>query len=448
MNSLAEIARQVVTQALSRGATEADALAVEDESTTLTVRLRSIDTLKSAREKGLGLRVFWGKSSATTSTSDFSPASLDTLVEETCTLARATVADEYAGLPDPSHIASTIPDLDLSDDAPREMSLDAKIALAREAEAAALGADPRITNSEGAGYEDHFTHIAYAASHGFVGEYASSVFSLSATPVATEDGMMERDYWYSTSRKFSLLEPAASIGRRAAERTLRRLGARKVKTQEVPVIFDPEMAASLLRSLFSACSGTAIYKGTSFLVGKLGERIASDIVTLVDDGTQRAALGSKPFDAEGLPTRKTAVVEKGILQTYLCDTYSARKLGARPTGNASRGLGDVPGVAPTNFFLTPGSARPEEIIRSVENGLYVTELIGFGVNLVTGDYSRGAVGLWIEKGKLAYPVEEITIAGNLKTMLRDIEMVGNDLAFRDRVASPTLKIRRMTVAGE
>jgi len=266
-------------------------------------------------------------------------------------------------------------------------------------------------------------------------------------PVARTNGSMQRDYWYSTQRKFSRLEAPQAVGRRAAERALRRLGARKVSTREVPVVFDPEISATLLRHLSAALSGYSLYKGASFLVGKLGERIASELVSVVDDGTIPGALGSKPFDGEGLPVNKRTVVERGVLKSYLLDTYSGRKLGLPSTGNASRSVGEPPGVSPTNFFLTPGSHSPEQIVASVDEGLYVTELIGFGVNLVTGDYSRGAVGLWIEKGKLAYPVEEITIAGNLKEMLCNIEMVGNDLELRGRIAAPTVKISRMTVAG-
>ena len=267
------------------------------------------------------------------------------------------------------------------------------------------------------------------------------------SPVAQTNGSMQRDFWYSTQRKFALLEAPEAVGRRAAERALRRLGARKIATREVPVVFDPEISATLLRHLSSALSGYSLYKGASFLAGKLGERIASELVSVVDDGTIPGALGSKPFDGEGLPVGKRRVVERGILKSYLLDTYSGRKLGLPSTGNASRSIGEPPGVSPTNFFLAAGSHSPEEIVASVEEGLYVTELIGFGVNLITGDYSRGAVGLWIEKGKLTYPVEEITIAGNLKEMLGNIEMVGNDLELRGRIAAPTIKISRMTVAG-
>jgi PmbA protein len=266
-------------------------------------------------------------------------------------------------------------------------------------------------------------------------------------PIASDESGMQRDYWYSTARKFDRLDAPAEIGEEAARRALRRLGARKVPTQKVPVVFAPTIAGGLLGNLCSAISGSAIYRGASFLVDHLGERIAPDHVTVYDDGTLPMALGSKPFDGEGLPTRRTTVVENGVLRSYLLDTYSARKLGMQSTGNAARGAGDPPGVSPTNFYLKPGSHTPEELIASVPNGLYVTGLIGFGVNLVTGDYSRGASGLWIENGELTYPVEEITIAGNLRHMLADIEMIGNDLDMSRKIAAPTLKIGSMTIAG-
>jgi PmbA protein len=289
--------------------------------------------------------------------------------------------------------------------------------------------------------------VVYASSEGFAGEYRGSTFGISVAPVAKENGSMQRDYWYSSNRRFSRLESAKTVGEKAARRTLRRLGARKVKTSEVPIVFEPEIAGSLLRSLAAAISGYSLYKGASFLAGKLGTMIASDLVTVIDDGTIPGALGSRPFDAEGLPVRKKLIVEKGQLQSYLLDTYSGKKLGLPSTGNASRGVGEPPGVSPTNFFFAAGSHSPEEIIGSVQNGFYVTELIGFGVNMVTGDYSRGAAGLWIENGQLAYPVEEVTIAGNLKEIYQNIEMVGNDLEMRGRIASPTIKISKMTVAG-
>jgi PmbA protein len=319
--------------------------------------------------------------------------------------------------------------------------------MALAAEKAALAYDPRITNSEGGEFSNQFGRVIYISSHGFSGEYEGSTFGHSVAPVAAQNGSMQRDYWYSSNRKFSKLESPKKVGEKAAQRVLRRLGARKVKTCEVPIVFDPEIAASLLRNLSSAISGYSLYKGASFLLDKLGTQIASEFVTVIDNGTIPAGLGSRPFDAEGLPTTKKIIVERGRLQSYLLDTYSGRKLGMGSTGNASRSVGEPPGVAPSNFYLAPGTHSADEIIRSVKQGFYVTELIGFGVNMVTGDYSRGACGLWIEDGELSYPVEEVTIAGNLKEMFQNIEMVGADLEMRGRIAAPTIKISQMTVAG-
>ncbi|MEK7335782.1 MAG: TldD/PmbA family protein [Candidatus Binatota bacterium] len=443
-----ELARDILHQAKAKGASQGDLLMVESDSFFVTVRLGEIEKISQAQEKRLGLRLFFGASSATASTSDISKGSIERLVDETCAMARSTAQDEYSGLPAPEECARTFLDLDLLDDSGRSLSVEERSRLALETEKTALDYDRRITNSEGAEFSNQAGRVIYANSHGFSGEYQGSTYGLSVVPVAALDGMMQRDYWYSSQRKFSRLESPESIGRKAAARVLRRLGARKIKTREVPVVFEPEIAATLLRHLSGALSGYSLYKGASFLIGKLGDKIASELITVVDDGTIPAALGSKPFDGEGLPTGRKTVVEKGVLQSYLLDTYSGRKLGYPSTGNAARSVGEPPGVAPTNFYLSPGSYSPEKIIASVEEGFYVTELIGFGVNLVTGDYSRGAAGIWIEKGELAYPVEEVTIAGNLKEILLNIEMVGNDLEMRDRICAPTVKISRMTVAGD
>jgi PmbA protein len=259
---------------------------------------------------------------------------------------------------------------------------------------------------------------------------------------------MERDYWYSMARGFEGLEPPEQVGRMAAERALRRLNAIKVETQKVPVVFEPRTARSLLDNLYEAVHGMSIYRHESFLAGKLGERVASENVTLIDDGTIPGLFGTSPFDDEGVPSRRTVVIERGVLKSYLLNTYAARKLGMRTTGNASRGLTGNAGIGHGNFFLERGVQPPEQIIAGIPNGFYVTELMGFGVNVVTGDYSRGAAGQWIRNGELAFAVSEVTIAGNLKDMLLNLEVVGSDLEFRGSVASPTLKIGEMTVGGK
>lgn len=442
-----ELGRDILAMAKARGASQGDVVMVESDSFFVTVRLGEVEKISQAQEKRLGLRLFFGSSSASASTSDISRKSVSRLVEDTVRMARATAQDPHSGLPAAGDLACEIPELDLLDAKARSIPVEEKIQMALAAEKAALEYDPRITNSEGGEFSNQFGRVIYVTSHGFAGEYEGSTFGNSVAPVAAQNGTMQRDYWYSSNRKFSRLESPQKIGDKAAQRVLRRLGAKKVKTCEVPIVFDPEIAASLLRNLSSAISGYALYKGASFLLDKLGTQIASDSVTVIDDGTIPAALGSRPFDAEGLPTKKKIIVEKGRLQSYLLDSYSGRKLGMASTSNASRSVGDPPGVAPSNFYLAPGIHTADEIIGSVKRGFYVTELIGFGVNMVTGDYSRGATGLWIENGELANPVEEVTIAGNLKEMLQNIEMVGKDLEMRGRIASPTIKIARLTVAG-
>ncbi len=266
-------------------------------------------------------------------------------------------------------------------------------------------------------------------------------------PVATQNGSMERDYWYTIARNYKGLEDPETVGRKAAERALRRLGAVKVETQRVPVIFEPRLARSLLGHIFEAVEGRAIYRKASFLAGKLGEKIADERITLIDDGTMPGLFGTSPFDDEGVPTRRTLVIERGVLKNYLLNSYSARKLGMKTTGNASRGITGNAGIGHGNFYIEPGERSPEEIIRGVKNGFFVTELIGGGANTVTGDYSRGAAGMWIRDGELAFPVSEVTIASTMQEMLNGIAEIGSDLEFRGSVSAPTIMLGEMTVAG-
>jgi PmbA protein len=437
---------ETLARARARGATAADGFLVEERHASVLVRLGQVDTVTHAHDRRLSLRVFSGRASATASTSDLSRDSLERVVDEATALAHVTAEDPFAGLPDPADLTREVRNLDLEDREAEELAPEAKITLARRAEAAALDSDARITNSEGAEYSEQRARYAYATSHGFAGGYATTSFAVTVSPVAGKNGEMQRDTWYSVARKRARLEPPEDVGRRAAARALRRLGARKVKTAEVPVIFDPQTAATLLRALAGAASGPTLYRRASFLVDRLGKRIADPSVTIVDDALIPAALGSRPFDGEGLATRRVEVVKEGVLESYLLDTYSARKLGLASTHHAARDGSGVT-VATTNLMLLPGAATPEELIGSVQSGLYVTELIGFGVNGVTGDYSRGAAGLWIEDGELAYPVEEVTVAGNVLEMLAAVDGIGSDLVLRDRTASPTIKIGRMVVAG-
>lgn len=446
--TLEEIAELLLRGARQHGATAADVVVAEGDSLGVGVRLGKVEKVQRARAKHLGLRVFAGERSAILSTADFARPALEQLAADAVALARVTAPDPFSGLPGADELAGAPPELGLFDPAVGEVTAEQATDWALAAETAARDADARITNSEGAEFDAGSHTVVYAATNGFSGTYRSSSCSLSCVPVAAQNGTMERDHWYSVQRRLAALESPESIGRTAAARTLRRLGARKVGTCEVPVVFDPDMAGSLLRHLAGAVSGGAIYRRLSFLTDKLGAAIAPAFISVYDDGTLPGGLGSKPFDGEGLPTRRTPVLENGVLTSYLCDTYAARKLSMRSTGNAARSVGDAPHVSPTNFFLPAGTTPARDIIGSVTSGLYVTELMGFGVNATTGDYSRGASGLWIERGELAYPVSEITIAGNLLQMLRDVEVVGDDLVMRHSVAAPTLKIAKMTVAGQ
>jgi PmbA protein len=443
------LAQWVLDQARHHGANAAEALLVSAESTSAGVRLGEVEKLKSSRERRLGIRVFVDHASATAATAEMERKSLDGFIQNTVAMARLTAPDPFSGLPEPERQAQDFPDLEMTDSERGIVAADEALELARAAEKAALGADPRIRNSEGGEFHSGLYSVLFANSNGFAGEYSATSFNLAAAPIAqSEDGRMQQGYWYTACRHFRMLENPEAVGKTAASRALRRLGARKIKTTHAPVVFDPDMAASILRALAGAASGPSLYKGASFLTGKLGEQIMAANVTVRDDGRMKAGLGSKPFDGEGLPTGRKSLVERGVLQSYLLDCYSARKLKLQPTGNASRGVGEIPGVSPTNFYLEPGPYTPQQIIGSVKRGLYVTELIGFGVNGVTGDYSRGAGGLWIEDGEPVYPVQEITIAGNLKDMFMSIEMVGNDLKWRSAIVSPTIKIAEMMIAGE
>ncbi|HEY7412994.1 MAG TPA: TldD/PmbA family protein [Vicinamibacteria bacterium] len=442
-----DLAADVLARARATGADAADVLIAEGTDFSVTVRRGEVETLKEAGSKGLGLRVFVGRRTATAYTSDLSPSAIASLVGDTVDMARVTGEDEAGGLPEETGPAEDV-ELGLFDPSPAAVPTDERIARARQAEAAALAASPLITNSQGASYASGEDTIVLANTLGFLGSYRTSSVSFSVVPVAEKDGAMERDYWYSAGRGMADLLAPEDVGRIAAERTLRRLGARKVPTCEVPVVFDPETAAELLGHLFRATSGYAVFRSSTFLKDRLGERVASPLLTVVDDGRRPRGLGSRPFDGEGLATRRNVPIEQGVLRHYMCDSYAARKIGARAVGCARRGVGGQPGVGSANLSLEPGPTPPEQILADTGRGLYVTDLIGFGVDLVSGDFSQGAAGHWIENGVLVHPVSEVTIAGNLKQMLLDVDAVGSDLVFRSSTAAPTLRVRRMTVSGK
>ena len=446
-DDLPEIAQGAIRQATELGATDAECTITEGDEFSAAVRMGELETLKQAGSRGAGLRVLIGRRMGASYTSDLSRDGIEKMVRSAINLAGLTTEDPHAGLPDAEELGSIPGDLKLFSDRTAELPTEERISLARRAEAAALAADPRITNSEGGSFDSSVGGRVFANSRGFAGAYRSSYCSVSAVPVASENGHMERDYWFTIARDYTTLEDPESVGRKAAARAVRRLGAVKVETQKVPVIFEPNMSRSLLGNLFDAIDGRSIYRNASFLTGKLGEKIASGKITIIDDGTIPGLFGTQPFDDEGVPTRRTPVIENGVLKNYLLNTYSARKLGMKTTGNASRGITGNAGIGHGNFYLEAGTRTPEEIVRSVRNGFYVTELIGSAVNTVTGDYSRGAVGMWIRDGELAFPVSEVTIAGTLQEMLNGIAEIGNDLEFRGSVSAPTLMLGEMTVAG-
>ncbi len=444
-----ELAQDIVRRAMTGGATTAECVVREGDEFSTLVRLGQVETLKEAGSRSIGVRVFFGQRAASTYSSDFSREGLDRMVKSALTLAKITSEDPFGGIPEPAQLGQISGDLDLYHEDVYSLSGTDRIDYARRAEKAALEVDPRIKNSEGGSFDAATGRKVLANSHGFVGEYRRSYCSVAAIPIAqNDDGAMQRDYWYSVARTLTKLDAPEKVGRIAAERTLRRLGARKVKTAQVPVIFDPMVATSILEHIFEGVNGDSVYRGASFLAGKLGQKIAGENVTIIDDGTLIGGFGTSPFDGEGVPTRRTVVVENGMLRSYLMNTYTAKKLGMQTTGNASRGLAGTPGIGPGNYFLQAGARSPKQLIGDVKEGLYVTEFLGHGANLVTGDYSRGASGMWISGGELAYPVEEITVAGNLKEMFLNISEIASDLEFRGSVAAPTLRMDGLIVGGE
>lgn len=446
---LRDLASSVVSRAMKSGASAAEVVIKEGTEFSTAVRLGQVETLKESGSRAIGLRLFLGQRSASTYSSDFTEDGIQRLITGAFELARVTSEDPYAGIPEPAQLGSVPGDLKLYYDDVFSLPPEQRIDYARRAERAALDADPRLKNSDGGAFDAATRYKVLANSHGFTGEYRRSSCSISAAPIAQdENGSMQGDYWFSLARTMARLESPEAVGQKAAQRALRMLGARKINSIQVPVVLDPLVAGSVLDNIFDAVSGDAVYRQSSFLAGKLGEKVAASNITVVDDGTIPGGFGTEPFDSEGVPTQRTAVIENGVLKSYLLNTYTARKLGLKTTGNASRGLAGNPSIGSGNFFLQKGERTPQQIIGNIKQGLYVTRFIGFGVNMVTGDFSRGASGLWIENGELTYPVEEITVAGNLKDMLNNISEIGNDLEFRGSTACPTLRIDGMMIAGE
>lgn len=446
---LIEIAGDVVARARARGADVAEAVARAGSELSTKVRLGEPELVEEAAHRGVGMRVIRDQRVAMTSTSDLSPRGLELFVNDAMELLEVAQPDPFAGPADPSLYARPpFPALDLYDPSGGEITAEQAVVLARRGEAAAREADARITNSEGARFARTAGAFGLVLSSGFSGGYATSYASLVVTPVADDEGgKKRRGYHWTAKRHLAELLTPEEVGQEAARRTVRKLGARKVATCEAPVVFDPDAARSLL-GLFAGCvMGSSIWRKSSYLVGREGSRVASELVTIVDDPLIVRGPGSRPFDGEGLPARQNVVVEGGVLKTYLCDSYSARKLSRESTGNAARGAAGGVGPSTTNFVLRPTSTKAAEIVKNTKSGLYVTEMMGFGFNGVTGDFSRGAAGFWIEDGQLAYPVSEVTISLNLDQLLQRIDAVGDDLDLRSSTASPTVRVSSMTIAG-
>lgn len=454
-HAMEDTVQQALDAARRAGASQVDVLLVEGDDREVRVRGDEIEFVKQAQGRGLGIRALVdgkeGRQTAIVSTSDLAPDAIERMAQEAVALARATAADPIAGLPE-GGFASEIPDLALFDPQDRNVSLDARIEDARRAEAAARSFDPRIDNSEGSQASSGHARVVYGNSEGFLGAYESASHGLFSEPLARDGDSMQRDYWMTSGRRLADLDEPAGVGRKAAERAIRRLGGKRVETCEAPVIFDAMTAPSLIGQLVSCLSGYSIYRESSFLADKLGQVIANPAVTIIDDALLPGGLGSKPFDGEGQPTRRNVLVENGRLETWLLDHYSGRKLGMASTGSAARGTGSAPRVGTTNLWLEPSSADSgatlDAMIAELDRGLLVTELIGMGFNPTTGDYSRGAAGLWIENGEIVHPVEEITIAGNLGEMFEQIDRIGSELVRYGRTASPPIRIAQMTIAGE
>lgn len=449
---LLDLGDTILRLARERGGADMVAECVLRSGAELSAKVRKgePELVEEAGTRSAGLRVIQDKRVASTSTSDLTERGIDRFVADAIELVQLSQEDPFAGPADPKLLCDPAeqPDLDLYDPAGGSVDAAQAIAMAREGEAAAFAYDPRITNSEGATFGRNAGGVAIVLSSGFRATYKGSYQSIYVVPVAADEGgKNRRGYHYSARRFLADLDPPAEVGREAARRTLRKLGARTVPTCEAPVVFDPDAARSILGMLAGCIMGSSIWRKSSYLVGREGTRIASDLVDVVDDPLLPRAPGSRPFDGEGLASRRNVVVEKGILKTYLCDSYSARKLSRESTASASRGGGAGVGPSTTNFILQPGADSNEAIVKGTKRGLYVTEMMGFGFNAVTGDFSRGASGFWIENGELAYPVSEVTISLNVDELWQTIDAVGSDLDLRTSTASPTIRVARMTVAG-
>ena len=433
---LESVAEQVLQLAKGRGATAAEVALSEESGLSVNVRLGEVETIEFNKDKGIGVTVYFGQRKGSASTADFSRAALDDVVRAACSIATFTADDPYTGLADADRMATEIPDLDLN--YPWDVTPEMAIELATACEDAARSYDEQISNSEGASLSSHEGTRVYANSHGFIGGYSTTRHSMSCSVIAEDKNGMQRDYWYSVARDRNDLESALEIGNKSAARTLQRLGGCRLETGKVPVLFAADVAGSLISHMISAIRGGNLYRKSSFLLDKLGEQIFPDFVHIHEKPHMKKVLGSAPYDSEGVATYARDLVRDGVLQGYVLDSYAARKLKMESTANSG-------GVH--NVLIEAGELDQQGLLREMGNGLLVTELLGMGVNTVTGDYSRGAAGFWVENGVIAYPVDEITIAGNLSEMFMQLQAVGNDIDYRGNIKCGSLLIDAMTIAG-
>lgn len=431
-----DLAEQALGEAKRLGATAAESAVSRGQGMSVTVRLGEVETVEHNRDKSLVVSVYFGHRSGSASTSDFGAAAVADTVRAACSIAKYTAEDSYNGLADQERLATHIPDLDLYH--PWNLDLEAAISQARTCEDCARAADSRITNSEGASVSSHEALDVYANSLGFLGSVATTRHSISCAVVSSDANGMQRDYWYSAARDAGDLEAAEQVGATAAERTLRRLGARQISTREAPVIYEAPVASSLASHFVGAIRGTSLYRKASFLLDQLGQPVFSEHVHIHEQPHLPKAIGSAPFDSEGVATEARDLVSDGVLRSYVLDSYSARKLGMQTTGNAG-------GVH--NLTVDHGQHDLAALLRLMDTGLLVTELIGYGVNILTGDYSRGAAGFWVEGGEIRYPVEQITVAGNLKQIFGGIQEIGSDVDLRGNTRTGSILIEQMTIAG-
>lgn len=440
---LLDLAAQALEYARRSGATSADAIVLTSTDISAGMRHGNPETIERAESRGLGLRVFVDQRFATLSTSDLSAEAMQRIAKSAVAIAKTATPDEHAGLADATQLATTIPTLESAD--PFEPSMEMLQRLAKDCEATGC-AVAGITNSEGADAAFGRQEVALATSHGFAQSYASTHAMISCSLIAGQGETMERDYDYVTTSFFSDLPAPETIGRFAADRTLARMHPRKIASQQAPIFFDPRVSKSLLGALAGAISGSAITRGTSFLKHDLGKRIFAEGITITDDPLLPRGLGSHPFDAEGIAARKQHFVEDGVLKSWVLDCRNARQLNMQTTGHAQRGLASAPHPSTTNFYMHAGSLTPQQLLASVPHGFYVTETIGHGTNLITGDFSVGASGFWVENGEKLYPVSEVTIAGNLRDIYAQL-IPANDLSFRYSTNAPTVLVPSMTIAG-